>query len=185
MSTDAQSILPVVLGLKPYEWLTLIGVVTGPIVAVAITLWIEGRRRRRDQQVNTMRMLLNTRHLPSDPAYTVAINTVPIEFNGRPKVMNAWKTYIDAVRFTPTEQNAEAHYADVRIKQTKLIFEIMQDLGFELSETDIQNSAYAAGGFIERDNLSVEGWRAWKRIADALELQTQFLTVQAEEGGEK
>lgn len=165
---------PTYFGLKLYELLTLIGIVIGPIVAVAITLWVEARRRDRDRQIQLMRMLLTTRHLPGDPAYTVAINTIPIEFNKSKAVMLAWQVYIEAVRYKPSPENAESQLKDLLIKQTKLIFEIMRELGFNLSETDIQNSAYAAGGFIERDNIMLDGFRAWPRIATALELNNQL-----------
>ena len=166
---------PLFWGLKIYEWLTLLGIILGPIIAVLITLWIEGRRRNRDQQVQLMRMLVSTRHLPGDPAYTLAINTIPIEFNHCSRVMNAWKNYIDVVRYQPSSDNADAHLKDTFAKQTKLLFEIMKELGFQLAETDIQNSAYAAGGFIERDNLMLNAWRSWPRIAEALEFQNKML----------
>jgi hypothetical protein len=149
------------------------------VIAVLISLWLEGRRRKREQQIQIMRALLSTRHLAADPAYTVAINMIPVEFNGNRRIMEAWRTYLDAVRYRPSPENAESHLKDVFAKQTKLIFEIMRDLGFELPETDIQNLAYAAGGFIERDNITLEAWRAWPRIAAALEAQTKFLTASA------
>ena len=65
-------------GLQIYEWLTLAAILIGPIVAVIITLATEARRRTREQQTQTLRMLLSTRHLPSDPAYSTAINMIPI-----------------------------------------------------------------------------------------------------------
>jgi hypothetical protein len=161
--------------LKVSEWITLAGIVIGPIIAVGITLWIEARRRRRDQKTQTMRMLLNTRHLAGDPAYTIAINMIPVEFNKERRVMAAWRTYIEAVRYKPSPENADAHLKEVLSKQTKLIYEVMQHLGYELPETDIQSSAYAAGVYIERDNLNISAARAWIRIADALEAQTRLL----------
>ena len=169
-------------GLKFSEWLTLIGIVIGPIAAVLITLWVDGRRRKREQQAQVMRLLLNSRHLPSDPSYTIAINSIPVEFNSSKRVMGAWHSYIDCVRYKATTENAAASYEDVRAKQTKLIFEVMRSLGYKLAETDIQNSAYAAGGFIDRDNVFMEAWRAWPRIANALELQVGLTSVADDEG---
>jgi hypothetical protein len=166
------------LGLKLYEWLTLVGILIGPIAAVAITLWVEGRRRDRDQQVQLMRMLLSTRHLPGDAAYTVAINMIPVEFNKCPKIITAWNAYIEAVRYRAAPENEHAQFKDTLAKQTKLIFEVMSYLGFQLAETDIQNSAYAAGGFIERDNITLDAWRAWPRIAEALELNNKLFLGQ-------
>ena len=169
-------------GLKFNEWITLVGILIGPIVAVLITLWVDGRRRTREQQTQVMRMLLNSRHLPSDPTYTVAINSIPVEFNSSKRVMAAWHTYIDSVRYKASEENAAALYEDVRAKQTKLIYEMMRSLGYSLAETDIQNSAYAAGGFVDRDKVFMDAWRAWPRIADALENQLDSGTDDRRQG---
>lgn len=156
-------------------WLTLLAIVVGPIAAVAITLVIEGRRRARETQIQVLRMLISTRHLPSDPAYSTAINLVPVEFQGNSKVMAAWNSYIEAVRYTPAEQDRETHQGVQVARQTTLIFRIMQALGFQLSESDIQISAYASSGQIWRDHLYLDYLRATREIAEALKRQTQLL----------
>ena len=152
----------------------LLAVILGPITAVGITLWIEGRRRDRDQKIQILRMLLSTRHLPGDPSYSLSVNMIPVEFNDKKAVVAAWKTYMDCVRYTPSQENKIAHDHEIKIKQTKMIFEIMRSLGFSLSETDIQDTAYAASGMIERDNLMLNAWASWPRIAAALEVQNQI-----------
>lgn len=40
------------------EMLTMVGVVLSPIVAVCITLWIEGRRRDREGKMVVVRALV-------------------------------------------------------------------------------------------------------------------------------
>ena len=163
------------LGLKLYELVTIVAIVVGPIMAVALQLLAEARRQKREQQTQTMRMLASTRHMPSDPAYSTAINMIPIDFNRNQKVMAAWSTYIETIKFQPTEENVANHEKKIVTKQTKLIFEIMNSLGYNLPETDIETTPYAAGGFIARDNLMLDAWRAWPRIADSLEAQTQLI----------
>jgi hypothetical protein len=160
-------------GLKLYEFLTLAAIVIGPVVAVSLQLFSERRRRKLEQQTQTMRMLVSTRHLAGDPNYTTAINMIPVDFNRNRKIMAAWQAYIEAIRYEPSPGNEEAHYKTTIAKQTHLIFLIMQYLGYKLAETDIQTTAYAAGGFVERDKLMIGGWLAWPRIADALEAQNR------------
>lgn len=75
------------------EILTLVGVVASPVVAVGITLWIEGRRRDRDGKMIVVRALLATRHLPGDSNYSTAINLIPAEFHNKATVMAAYKEY--------------------------------------------------------------------------------------------
>lgn len=152
-------------------WLTLTGIVLSPIVAVSITLWIEGRRRKRDSQMHVVRLLMATRHLPSDPSYSTAVNLIPVEFAAHPKVIAAHKEYHRAIRreapLTP-EGHANANL-ELAQTQTKLISAVLSAVGMNVSEADLAAEAYAASGFIARDNLWLDSLRAQVRTAEALE----------------
>lgn len=165
-------------GLKLYEWLTLIGVILGPLVAVAISLWVEGRRQSVDRRAVIARTLMGTRHLPADPQYNGAINLVPIEFNNVKPIMTAWHAYIAAVRYQPTEANVQTHIEELAAKQSTLIFQILSHLGYRLSENDIRTTAYTSQAFAARENLFLNAWASWIRIADALEGQAAEATAQ-------
>jgi hypothetical protein len=90
------------------EWLTLAAIVFGPIAAVGITLWIEGRRRRRETRLTVLRQLMATRHLPADPMYSTAVNLIPVEFNDERDVMAAYKAYQEAIRQRPPDDPNDA-----------------------------------------------------------------------------
>src|SRR5690242_7236505 len=104
------------------DWLTLLAILLGPITAVAITLWIEGRRRKRDSQVIVLRQLMATRHLPGDPMYSAAVNLIPVEFNNDRAVMAAYKAYQEAVSQVPgADPEAVARInQNTIVKQTKM-----------------------------------------------------------------
>ena len=157
--------------MKPYEVITLLAILVGPVLAVLVQLAAERRKHTKDQQTATFRMMIGVRHLPADPAYSTAINMIPVDFNRVSRVMAAHKAYIESITYNVSPDNAETHLKQVLSKQTKLIFEMARHLGYNLPETDIQTNAYAAGGFIARDNLMLEAWKAWPRIAAALEGQ--------------
>jgi hypothetical protein len=105
--------------------------------------------------------------------YSTAINMIPIDFNRVSSVMAAHKVYIEAITYSPTPENMATNEKQIISKQTKLIFEMSRHLNYRLSETDIQTTAYAAGGFVQRDNLMLRAWEAWPRIAAALENQSE------------
>jgi hypothetical protein len=168
-------------GMKLYELLTLLAIIVGPVVAVGITVATESKRRLKDQQTQTLRALLSTRHLPADPAYSTAINLIPIDFNDAHGVMAAWHAYIEKIRSVPVPGTEEANHREIVNKQTKLIYAMMQHLGYKLAESDIEISAYAAQGFLDRDNLQLAALAAWPRIAAALEAQTQWISSQNDE----
>ena len=170
------------LGLKLYELLTIVAIILGPIMAVGITVGTETRKRLKEQQTQTLRTLLSTRHLPSDPAYSTAINLIPVDFNSVKSVITAWTAYIEKIRVAPVQGSEVAHEREILNKQTRLIFAMTQHLGYALAESEIDISAYAAQGFINRDNLHLEALASWPRIASTLEAQTAFIASQ--NGGE-
>lgn len=161
------------------DWLTLLAIVVGPLVAVGITLWVEGTRRRRDSRVIVLRQLMATRHLPSDPMYSTAVNLIPVEFNDEPEVMSAYKAYQEAIRVRVSDdENENAQAIQVLVsKQTKMIYAIMRSLGLRASEADLPVEAYAARAMTERDALYLASLQGTVRIADALEEQTRMLSM--------
>jgi hypothetical protein len=160
------------LGLKLYEWLTLLGIIIGPIVAVIITLVSQSRAQKRERKMNVLRALVATHRMPSDATYLAAINLIKIEFNDKPKVMKAWSTYMTAVKFRPTEEGKAEHEAELNIFQTKLIFEVMKAVGLRISETDIQTETYVSNGFLIHDALYLDSLKAMRELADAIKAQS-------------
>lgn len=142
-----------------------------PIVAVLITLWIEGRRRERDGKMIIVRLLMATRHLPSDPNYSNAINLIPVEFAKSRQVMAAYKEYHRVIRreAPQTPESQAIVNTEVSTAQTKLLSAILAAVGMKVSEADLAIQAYAAGGFIARDNLYLDSLHAQIRTANALE----------------
>ena len=145
--------------------------VLSPIVAVLITLWVEGRRRDREGKMAVVRMLMATRHLPSDPSYSTAINLLRVEFADCRPVMNAYREYHRNIRREQpgTMEGVVMLDQDISGSQTKLLSAVMNAVGMKVSEVDLSIEAYAAAGFIARDNLYLASLAAQSRIAEALE----------------
>jgi hypothetical protein len=164
-------------------WLTLVALVTGPVVAVLITLYVDGRRKVREARVGVLRALISTRHLPGDPIFSAAINLVPVEFNNDRGVMTAWNAFIAAWQVIVPDDAAEKNEELIRARLTSLIFKIMLALGFKLPETEIQTSAFSTPGMIARDALYLDYLRATREIADALKEQTRLIGAGQPQGG--
>ena len=170
---------PLYWGLKFYELLTLIGIIVGPIAAVAISLWIDGRRKDREQKLTILRMLIATRHLPADPAFFTAVNLVPIEFSKSTNVMTAYKEFIEAVAVKIDDTNTQEVSSKTEVKTVRLIYEVARSLGFPLRETDLQTNAYVSRGYGTRDGLLLDSQQAMRDIAMILAVQTRILADQA------
>ncbi|UVI39250.1 DUF6680 family protein [Qipengyuania spongiae] len=153
------------------DWLTLLAIVLGPIIAVVITLAFQKHREDRERKLVVVRMLMATRHLPGDPNYSTAINLIPVEFHGKPAVMEAFKEYKRATgqdRPLLPDGNHRVNQ-EVATAQTKLISALLQTLGMSVSEADLAVQAYAADGMVQRDLLFLRSLDAQIRTADALE----------------
>jgi len=153
------------------EWLTLAGVVLSPIVAVCISLWIEGRRRDREGKMVVVRALMATRHLPGDPNYSHAINLIRVQFADCPDVITEFQAYNRVIRREKplTAEGAAMFNQDVFAAQTKLLSAVLNAVGIKVSEADLTVEAYSAEGMIIRDNLYLASLHSQQRIAEALE----------------
>ncbi|MDE1915968.1 MAG: hypothetical protein KGJ57_07890 [Sphingomonadales bacterium] len=167
------------------EILTLIALIAGPVLAVVLQLTAEKRKQRRDRKVETMRMLMGTRHMAADLRYSQAINMIPIDFNDSSAVMDAWRDYHRLSNVAPNPENIQNHIRDLSERQTRLISSMLHHLGYQITDAEIQDTAYLATGFGERDQLQLNAFRSWPRIADALEANNQMLasTLSQQQGG--
>jgi hypothetical protein len=165
--------------MKLYEWLTLFAIVVGPIIAVAITLWIEDRRKRQDAKLLILRMLLTTRDLPSDPGFQVGIKLVPVEFNDCDEVLAAHREFLSASSVDiegKTEEQVRTITSNTSIKLTRLIFEMTKAAGLNIRETDIQSGTFGTRGFVLRELLLQDSQRAMRDIANILLAQTRLMS---------
>ena len=157
------------------EVLNITALVAGPVVAVAITLWIEERRKARESKTTVLRMLLATRHLPSDPGYQVAIQLVPMEFNRSADVLKAHQEFLAAANVPLDGRNDEQIGRNTRTKLVRMIFEITKAVGLKIRETDIDAGSFGSKGFYDRDAILLDSQRAMRDVAEVLKLQTRIM----------
>ncbi len=87
------------------NWVEIAALVLGPVLAVALTLVIEGRRNVRDQRLQVLRALIQTRALPGDPAWTLAVSRIPVEFDTKMDVIADYKEFIKLALTVATLEN--------------------------------------------------------------------------------
>lgn len=155
------------------EWIMIAAVVLGPIAAVIITLWHQDRKQKRDQKLTILRHALAFRHLPGDVNFSHAINMVPLEFAEHKEVVSAHKEFLKAASVQVSNPVDDDVVRTTAIKQTRLIYEMARAIGFNIRETDLQTDAYAASGFIKRDEIWLDAHRAWRDIANLLFIQAR------------
>lgn len=152
-------------GMKLYELLTLVGIIIGPIAAVAITLASDAQRRTRDQRMQVLRQLVSTYRFVGDAGWTVAINMVLIEFRKVKRVRDARKAYVDFASLTPAPGAEARHQEQLLTRQTALVYEVVRSMGFDITEGELSTQVYVASGYMNRDNLYINSLRATCEMA--------------------
>lgn len=82
----------------PMNWIMLAAVVFGPLAAVAITLWYEDRRAKRDAKTRLfLDMMAHRQSHPPSAQWVSALNQLDVVFYDESEVKNAWRVYYDAL----------------------------------------------------------------------------------------
>lgn len=171
-------------GLRLYELLTLVGIVLGPIFAVAITLITESYRTQREAKRTILHTLLTTRGRYADPGFSWAIRAAHLEFARSPKVRAVLEAYLNQVRIRPTSGAEEPHHRESSRREGVLISEMLKDLGYA-GLTSEQIESYTAQGLVDRELIFQYALEAMphlaisaKRSADAAEEMLKRLPSQ-------
>ena len=73
----------------------LLAILLSPVIAVAITLWYQSRKEKRDAKRWIVQTLMATRHSPITDETVRALNLVDIVFHDAPSVRRLWREYFD------------------------------------------------------------------------------------------
>lgn len=127
------------------EWLTIVALVTGPLIAVQLTRYLDDRREVRGRKLSIFKTLMATRAYNISWAHVEALNRIDLEF-GRKKpkekeVVDAWKAYLDLLCTTnlPADQ-WETKRVDLLVE---LLHKMAIILDYDFDKTHIKNSSYA------------------------------------------
>lgn len=127
---------------------SVFGLLAGPVAAVLISMWIEERRQRRFRQLTAARGLLIGRINLADPAFQLAINTIPIDFAENDEVLTAWEGYIEAVAKQPVD-DPQVREGWLTAQRT-LAKSVLIAIGYkERAAAQIVRNPYTAGAYVD------------------------------------
>lgn len=153
------------------DWIEISALFGGPILAVSLTLWREKNRQERERKLEVMRKLLVARSDASDPAFSISMNLVPIEFGHCESVMTAWE------EFTHSAQQGSASDAQV----SRLVKEMMLNLRYsDRAASQVAREAYSAKGFTDQKKLWAGVLKGVLGIAKASRISAQASTAMVE-----
>jgi hypothetical protein len=142
--------------------LTLIALIAGPALAVAVQLFFEKRRERRRSRVAILDTLLAYRGRLVNPECVNALNRVELAFYGEPVVIAKHRELIEHMErernFPESEQAAGwERRNDLLIE---LIASIAESLGFRFSHTGLKTNAYVPKAMVD-ENQYLMDMRRW------------------------
>jgi hypothetical protein len=148
-----------ILGLKVVEFLTLVALISGPVVAVIITLWYQARvEKRRAKERLFVTLMSHRRSIPIAPEWVQALNVIDVVYADHPKVVGKWHELFDVLNLVPYNQARMTHVS------LEMMSEMAKVLGYkDLQQTDI-------------DKFYVPEAHSGQ-AARNLEVQTEFLRV--------
>lgn len=181
------------LGITLEGWLTILAIVLGPIIALALQRLSERRREKRMRQLTIFKELMATRAAKLSSRHVDALNAIEIEFSsgkGSDKaVSRAWKVYLDHLGLEVGPNEAAIMQWSVKANDLliELLVEMGKALGFDFDKVELRKNVYSpkAHGKLEDEQLLLrkyvlelmEGKRAmWTGIfTGAHPVQMQFL----------
>lgn len=141
------------------DWLMIVAVLLGPIVAVQLTRYLDNKKEERERKLQVFKTLMSTRAYVVSWDHVMTLNRIDLEFDKDNKkekaVIEAWKAYFDLLcdKNIPPEQWG--------IKRTDLLVELLykmaQVLNYDFDKTHIKNSSYSpiAHGDIEDEQKAI------------------------------
>lgn len=155
-----------ILGVSFSDWLTIIAIVIGPILAVQAQKRLESIRDRRSRQIFIFRTLMSTRATPLSKDHVTALNLIDMDFSEKNKkekpVVRAWRVLLDQFGKFPrnTDYQDQNEYLialnscseKARDNLIDLLSKMSEALGYDFETIHIRNGCYVPSAHAEIEN---------------------------------
>jgi hypothetical protein len=127
------------------DWLMILAVLTGPVIAVRLTRFLDNRKEIRERKLNIFKTLMATRAYAVSWDHVMTLNKIDLEFDKSNKkerdVIEAWKEYLDLLG------NKDISGEAWNVRRVDLLVELLHKmakvLDFDFDKTHIKNSSYS------------------------------------------
>lgn len=145
------------------EVLTILALITGPILAVQAQKWIEQLRALKERQKWVFKTLMATRATPTDPLHVQALNMIDLEFSGKSSeeeaVRVAWKVLLNCLNNCPQDFNDSGFQAQFAVwnaqvssSSVELLYKMSIAVGYSFDKVHLEKGAYFPKGHADFQN---------------------------------
>lgn len=135
------------------DWAVVLATFVGPIAAVGVTLWHQGRSGEKDAQRSAYStMMRNRRHFMSAD-FVGAFNLIPVYFNKKKEVIDRYRKVLEVVNDPTWHQEGAVPQMSQRLtNEVALLLSAMSvAVGQPVQQLDILNGAYAPQGWADEE----------------------------------
>ncbi|MBT9331483.1 DUF6680 family protein [Paracidobacterium acidisoli] len=148
--------------MKLTDILTILALIIGPIMALAIQRELDKRREKDKRQREVFRAIWATRQFPARLNYrhVEALNMIGLEFEDDSQVIEAWKEYLDYLNRKEPATEKQQFYNERNAKFNALIFALSRSLRYKFTRLEIEKLAYspvAHGTWAEQETILRKG----------------------------
>ena len=123
----------------------------GPIFAVMITFWREGRKEQTQRRFYIFRTLMATRRIAISREHVDALNLIEVDFYGRADVILAYQAYIRHLSTASTPE-ADTQWGNTRQDLlAKLLHQLSVEMKIPIGEIDLRNGGYSPSAWAKQD----------------------------------
>ncbi len=145
------------------QTISILAILLSPLVAVLVSMWIQNKKERRQQQFWILSTLMASRADQLTPDNIKALNLIDLTFRNTPTVRRLWREYFEMLNNEGL--NNPVGWQQRSSKNIELITAMAKELGFgkTISHLDV-GRIYAPVG-------------PWEQFMKGRELQEEFLRV--------
>lgn len=133
------------------DWAVVLATFCGPVVAVGITLWHQGRSARKEAQRSLYATMMRSRRNPMSLDFVGAFNLVPVHFHREQVVMESYNKVLEIVNNAAWGQpEARARLNEnFATAVAKLLSCMSSAVGLPVEQITILSGAYSPQGWAD------------------------------------